>query len=63
CIEKGNVYSEAPYYGVFTDTTTEKLENLAKESAFRLGASYVVLDKPVEKGRTITMQGKAYTCP
>ncbi|MDD3020732.1 MAG: hypothetical protein PHX61_07100 [Alphaproteobacteria bacterium] len=63
CNFKGNVSSEAPYFGVFTQTTENKLITLAKESAVRLGAGYLVLDEPVEVGYKYTLQGKAYSCP
>lgn len=63
CKEKGNVYSEAPYFGVFTETTRDKLIELAKESALRLGANAIVIGQPVEKGNKYTLNGKAYSCP
>jgi hypothetical protein len=66
CKEKGNVYSEAPYFGVFgvfTETTRDKLIDLAKESALRLGANAIVIGEPVEKDGKYTLTGKAYSCP
>lgn len=62
CEPKGNVSSEAPYYGVFTKTTQEKLVSLAKESALRLGANALVLGEPVESDHKYTMTGQAYHC-
>lgn len=62
CMLKGNVYSEAPYFGVFTGTTEEKLVKLAKESALRLGGNALVLGQPVEKGNKYTLEGQAYHC-
>ena len=63
CTVKGNVYSEAPYFGVFTETTRDKLIDLAKESALRLGANAVVIGEPVEKDGKYTLTGQAYSCP
>jgi hypothetical protein len=62
CILKGNVYSEAPYYGVFTETTEDKLVDLAKESAARLGANALVPDKPQKADSKYILTGKAYSC-
>ena len=62
CTLKGNVYSEAPYFGVFTGTTEEKLVKLAKESALRLGGNALVVGQPVEKGNKFTLEGQAYHC-
>ncbi len=63
CQFVGNVFSEAPYYGIFTKIIEDKLITLAKESAVRLGAGYLVLDEPVEINHKYTLQGKAYSCP
>ncbi|MFA7275235.1 MAG: DUF4156 domain-containing protein [Pseudobdellovibrionaceae bacterium] len=63
CSLKGNIYSESPYFGIFTETTQDKLEELAKESALRLGANTVVLNHPQEKDGKYTLEGKAYLCP
>lgn len=62
CIPKGNVYSEAPFFGVFAGTTEEKLLDLAKESAGRLGANALVLDEPTQQEKKYTLTGKAYSC-
>jgi len=63
CTFKGKVYSEAPYYGVFTGTTQEKLIDLGKESTIRLGATHLLPVLPVQKGNKMVMEGKAYVCP
>lgn len=63
CTFKGDVYSEAPYYGVFTGTTQDKLIELGKESTIRLGATHFLPTLPVQKGGKMVMQGKAYVCP
>lgn len=62
CTAKGSVSSEAPYFGVFTDSTRDKLVELAKESAVRLEANALVLDQAVEQDRKYTLSGKAYSC-
>lgn len=62
CVLKGSVYSEAPYYGVFTAVTKDKLIELAKNSAARLEANAVVLDNPVRTDSKYTMKGNAYGC-
>ena len=63
CTFKGTVYSEAPYYGVFTGTTQDKLIELGKESSLRLGATHFLPTLPVQKGNKMVMEGKAYVCP
>jgi len=62
CVLKGSVYSEAPYYGVFTEVTKDKLIELAKNSAARLDANAVALENPVKSGSKYTMKGNAYGC-
>lgn len=62
CVHKGSVYSEAPYYGVFTEVTKDKLIELAKNSAARLDANSVVLDNPMRDGGKYTMKGNAFGC-
>lgn len=63
CRDVGNVQSRSVYYGVFTDTTKNKLIELAKESANRLGATHVVLQDPILGDNEIVQNGKAYICP
>ncbi|MDY0028367.1 MAG: hypothetical protein RBR86_00305 [Pseudobdellovibrionaceae bacterium] len=63
CRDVGNIQSRSVYYGVFTDTTKDKLSDLAKESANRLGATHVVLQDPVLGDNEIIQNGKAYICP
>lgn len=62
CTFKGNVSSEAPYYGVFTGTTQDKLIDLAKESTLRLGATHLLPTLPVRRSSKMVMEGRAYIC-
>ncbi len=62
CKLVGNISSTSQNYGLFNETANDKRLALAKKSAYNLGATHIVLDKPVEDGNTTITEGKAYVC-
>lgn len=63
CKHIGNLSSSSKNYGFFTETATESRLQMAKKEAYKLGATHIVLDAPVEDGNATVSNGAAYICP
>jgi len=63
CKHIGSLSSSSKNFGLFSGTANDTRLQLIKKEAYKIKATHIVLDAPVEDGNTTVTTAGAYVCP